>query len=170
MRTIMVPAHSLQVRPVAQAELDAVLGVYRRCEDFLALGPVPAASLTMVLHDLAQAADDGSIFCGICTLEGAMVGVVEYAPKPSKGDSKCACLSLLMLAREHRSRGIGSAVLAAVETELRENSQVAAIVAPVQVNNPRALAFWQRHGYRVVSGPELQPDHTTVLTLRKDLP
>jgi hypothetical protein len=37
------------------------------------------------------------------------------------------------------------------------------------VNNPLAVQFWQRMGYRIVGGPTLMPDQTTVFDLRKDL-
>ncbi len=170
MTTISARGASLQVRPVTHANLDDVLDVYRRSEDFLALGPAATASLEMVLDDIDLAKREGAIFCGIYTADNSMVGVVEYTGSPFNGDPHCACLCLLMVARDYRNRGIGQAVLSAVETELRSDSQVSAIVAGVQVNNPRALAFWQRHGYRIVSGPEIQHDQTTVLGLRKDFP
>jgi ribosomal protein S18 acetylase RimI-like enzyme len=150
--------------------LDAVLDVYRHSEDFLALGPTATASLAMVLDDIDLAKREGGVFCGIYAADNTMVGVVEYIASPFNGDPHCACLCLLMIARDHRNRGIGQAVLSAVETELRSDPQVSAIVAGVQVNNPRALAFWQRYGYRIVSGPEVRPDQTTVLGLRKDFP
>jgi ribosomal protein S18 acetylase RimI-like enzyme len=39
----------------------------------------------------------------------------------------------------------------------------------VQVNNPRAARFWQRHGYRIISEPRLHPDQTIAVDLRKDI-
>lgn len=167
---ITVRGARLQVRPVTQADLDAVLEVYRHCEDFLALGPAATASLAMVLDDIDRATLEGGVFCGIHAEDDTMVGVVEYIAGPFNGDPHCACLCLLMIAREHRNRGIGPAVLSAVEAELRSDPRVSAIHAGVQVNNPRALAFWQRNGYRVVGGPEVRTDQTTVLGLRKDFP
>ena len=46
----MIPRFSL--RPVTPTDLDAVLEVYRLCEDFLALGPVATASMEMLQKDL----------------------------------------------------------------------------------------------------------------------
>jgi len=43
-----------------------------------------------------------------------------------------------------------------------------AVIFP-QVNNPQAVSFWQKYGYRIVSGPTLVPDQTTVFGLRKDI-
>ncbi len=48
-----------------------------------------------------------------------------------------------------------------------KDAQVTAILSGVQVNNPQAVQFWQKQGYRIVSGPTLMPDQTTVLGLRK---
>ena len=41
---------------------------------------------------------------------------------------------------------------------------------PENENQRNFHDFLRRHGYRVVSGPELQPDQTTAFRLRKDFP
>jgi ribosomal protein S18 acetylase RimI-like enzyme len=56
---------SLEIRRVTDDDLDAVLDVYRECEDFLALGPVPLASMEMVRSDIATSQGEGGLFCGI---------------------------------------------------------------------------------------------------------
>jgi ribosomal protein S18 acetylase RimI-like enzyme len=43
------------------------------------------------------------------------------------------------------------------------------ILAGVQVNNPHAMRFWQRNGYRIVSEPKLYPDQSIAVDLRKDV-
>ena len=166
---IKIQDRSLEIRPITPDELDAVLDVYRQCEDFLALGPVATASMEMVLKDLEISRDEGGIFCGIYTPEGKMIGVIDYVLCNFEGDPQAAYLSLLMVAGPFRDKGIGYTVVEAVEKEIRKNLQVNKILAGVQVNNPRALQFWQRNGYRVVSEPKLHPDQTTAVDLRKDL-
>ncbi len=52
MTNISVPSYGLRIHPVSPEGLDAVLDVYRQCEDFLALGPIAAASMEMVLKDI----------------------------------------------------------------------------------------------------------------------
>jgi hypothetical protein len=74
-----------------------------------------------------------------------------------------------MIALPFRRRGIGKAVVNAVESEIRKDSRITAIFSGVQVNNPPAIQFWQKNGYKIISGPELMPDQTTVFGLRKDL-
>lgn len=166
--TMLIRNNSFEIRPIAQEDLDAVLEVYRQCEDFLALGPVSTASMAMVLKDLEIAEHEGGIFCSIYTADGKMVGIVDYVPCNFEGDPHAAFLSLLMIAAPFRGQGIGAAVVEAIENEVRKDTQITTILSGVQVNNPQAIKFWQRHGYRIVSGPICHPDQTTAFDLRKD--
>ena len=175
MITIIHNTTPLQIRPVNQADLEAVLEVYRQCEDFLALGPVPTASMAMVRSDLELSKNIGATFCGIHALEGSlsgrtgMIGVLDYVPNHYQGNPQAAYLSLLMIAAPFRGRGIGEAVVAAVEAEIKKDASVNVILAGVQVNNSGAIRFWQRMGYRITSAPKLYPDGTTAVDLQKDL-
>lgn len=169
MITAPINDNILEIHPIAEGELDAVFEVYQECEDFLALGPVAKASLEMVLKDIEISKEEGGIFCGIYWSDGRMIGVVDYVPNHYQADRHIAYLSLLMIAAPYRNRRIGKAVVDAVEKEICKDPQVTSILAGVQVNNPFAVQFWQRMGYRIVSEPKLMPDQTTVFDLRKDL-
>ena len=166
---IAVGDQTFEIRPIAQEDLGAVLEVYRQCEDFLALGPVPTASMEMVLKDLEISKEEGGIFCGIFSQDGKMIGVIDYVPRDYKGDPDCAYLALLMIGAPYRSQGLGQAVVEAFEDEIRKDARIKTIMSGVQVNNPQAIKFWQRQGYRIVSGPILHSDQTTAFDLRKDL-
>lgn len=167
--TITIPAYSLEIRPIVPDELDSILHVYEQCEDFLALGPVSTASMDMVLKDLEISKAEGGIFCGIYGTGGHMIGVIDYVPSNYQGDEHAAYLSLLMIAAPFRSQGIGKAVVESIEREIQKEPAIQIILAGVQVNNRQAVKFWQRNGYRIMSGPTLMPDQTTVYGLRKDL-
>jgi ribosomal protein S18 acetylase RimI-like enzyme len=169
MTTVMIQDNSFEIRPITQDDLAAVLDVYRQCEDFLALGPVPTASMEMVLSDVEHSQKEGGVFCGIYAADGEMMGIVDYVPSNFEGNPQSAFLSLLMIALPFRRQGLGKAVVKAVESEIRKDSRITAILAGVQVNDPPAIQFWQKNGYKIVSGPELLPDQTTVFGLRKDL-
>jgi ribosomal protein S18 acetylase RimI-like enzyme len=169
LKMLFAPYGSLEIRPVSCDELEAILQVYKQCEDFLALGPVPTASMEMVMQDIEMSRQEGGTFCGIHIASGEMIGVVDYVPAGYQGDPHTACLELLMIAAPYRKGGVGRAAVKMVEAEIRNNVQVSIILAGVQVNNPLAVKFWQRQGYRIVSGPALMPDQTTVYGLRKDL-
>jgi ribosomal protein S18 acetylase RimI-like enzyme len=159
----------LEIRPAAQNDFDAVLEVYRQCEDFLALGPVATASMEMVLKDIEISKSEGGIFCGIFSADGKMIGVVDYVPRDYQGNPRAAFLSLLMIASPFRNQGIGKAVLDAIENEIEKDAKVTVILSGVQVNNPQAARFWQRNGYRIVSEPKLYPDQTIAVDLQKDM-
>jgi ribosomal protein S18 acetylase RimI-like enzyme len=166
--TMLIPRHSLSIRPIAEEDTEAVLEVYRQCEDFLALGPVSTASLEMVLKDIEMSRAQAGVFCGIYAANGKMIGIVDYVPKNWEGDPSVAFLALLMIGAPFRGQGIGATVVEAVENEIRKDAGITAIASGVQVNNPQAIKFWQRHGYRIVSEPILHPDQTTAFDLRKD--
>jgi ribosomal protein S18 acetylase RimI-like enzyme len=165
---IRIRDYSLEIHPIAQDDLDAVLDVYKQCEDFLALGPRPTASMEMVLEDIEISKAEGGVFCGIYTTDGKMIGIVDYVPGNYRGERHTAFLELLMIAASFRKQGIGKAVVKAVEDEIRRDAKVETILSGVQVNNPQAVQFWQRNGYRIVSEPKLHPDQTTAVDLRKD--
>lgn len=158
------------VRPVGVAEADEILAVYRQCEDFLALGPQPNASLDMVLADLQHSLEEGGTFCGIYAAHDVMLGVVDFVRRGFEGDASRAFLSLLMIAAPWRSQGLGASIVRLIEAEIRLDEHITAIDSGVQVNNPAAIRFWQRQGYTITGGPELLPDQTTVFHLRKTLP
>lgn len=156
------------LRPVNEDDLDALMDVYRQCEDFLALGPQPWASELMVLADLAHSREMAGVFCGIF-VNDRMAGVVDYVPAGYEGQLNRAFLSLLMIAGPWRGGGLGAAVVAAIEGIIRRNPAVTAILSGVQVNNPVGIAFWQRMGYSTVSGPKRQQDTTVCFDLLKKL-
>lgn len=168
MITFRIEDRCFEIHPVSPDELGDVLHVYRQCEDFLALGPVAAASMEMVLKDLEISREEQGIFCGIYSEGGAMIGIVDYAPRGFEGDPHAAFLSLLMIDSSFRNQGIGKAVVEAVEQEIRKDSSITALYSGVQVNNPMAVRFWERNGYAIVSEPRLMPDQTTAVALRKD--
>jgi len=165
---IQLPDLYFEIHPVTHADLSATLHVYKQCEDFLALGPVAVASMDMVLKDIEMSENEGGIFCGIYKADGEMIGVIDYVPNHYKGEPSQAFLELLMIAAPHRDQGVGKAVVEAVEAEIRKGEKVSAIFSGVQVNNPQAIKFWQRNGYRIISRPTLFPDQTTAFGLRKD--
>jgi ribosomal protein S18 acetylase RimI-like enzyme len=166
---ISIPDYSLEIHPITQDDLDAVLDVYKQCEDFLALGPVSTASMDMVLKDIENSKAENGIFCGIYITDGKMIGVLDYVPCNYRSEAQTAFLELLMIAASFRKQGIGKAVVEAFENEVRKDAKVSTILSGVQVNNPQAVKFWQRNGYRIASEPKLLPDQTTAVDLRKDI-
>ena len=165
---MLIRDNSFEIRTITQDDLGAVLDVYRQCEDFLALGPEPIASMAMVLKDIEISRREGGVFCGVYAGDGRMIGVVDFVPHNFEGDQHIAFVSLLMIAPSFRKQGIGTTIVKLIENEIRKDAQVTAILSAVQVNNTQALQFWQKNGYCIVGEPELQPDQTTTFRLQKD--
>lgn len=162
-------ANGYTVRPVQESELDAILEVYRQCEDFLALTPVPTATMEMVRGDLAISAQNGGLFCGIYAPDGLMVGVLDLIPKGFERNPHHAFIELMMISRPHRNGGLGAMVTAAAEQYVMQDTQVSAMFTAVMVNNIGGQRFWERQGYDYISEPQLQDDGTTSRYLRKNL-
>jgi len=160
---------SFRIEPVSESSSSLVLEVYRQCEDFLALGPVHSASMEMVLADLRASEAEGGCFCGIYNLQGEMTGILDYLPSHYQGDRQKACISLLMIALPHRSRGTGRQIVAIVEAYLKERYEVKSVFAHVQTENTGALRFWNGCGYHRISDADPRPDGTTVYHLCKNL-
>lgn len=165
-----VDSDAFIIRPFdgTEADLMAVLEVYRQCEDFLALGPVATASVEMVQNDLALSKEMGGVFNLICSAStGEVWGIVDYVISGFEGNPEAAYLSLLMIAAPCRSKGLGAAVVRSVEQTMCELGHPREIQAGVQVNNPKAIRFWQRMGYQIVSGAQAMPDGTVAYHLWK---
>jgi RimJ/RimL family protein N-acetyltransferase len=168
MPSALIETDTLLIRPYRPEDLEAVLEVYRQCEDFLALGPVATASLEMVQADLRLSESQGGTFCVILErASGEMLGVLDFVPAGWEGNPRAAYLALLMIAAPHRSNGIGAEVVGLVEGLITRDGQIEVIHAGVQVNNPGAIRFWQRMGYEIVSPPRDYPDGTTGYDLAK---
>lgn len=158
--------------PIEAEDFAAVLEVYRQCEDFLSLGPQAEASPDMVSTDIQHSKESGGIYCGIFLLdapEKPMVGIVDFSLSGNNGYSDQTFLSLLMIARPYRSRGIGSEVVRLVEAEIKKNPEINKIISGVQVNNPEGIRFWNLMGYQINSGAEPQADGTIAYDLLKKI-
>ena len=163
------------IRQLNEEDLDAILNVYKLCEDFLALGPDASASRSMVLADLEHSRQQGGIFCGIFEglpgLPGTenLVGVLDFIACPTCPTQEKAFLELLMIAAPYRGLGLGAKVVHWLETKLRLDAGIRVIGSAVQVNNPSAIHFWHQMGYRITSGPTTQKDQTVTYALEKEL-
>ncbi len=165
--TLSTPTFTLRQLAETDAAVAAVLEIYRGCEDFLALGPVATASAAMVRADFAISRGAGGIFCGIYDSTGRMVGILDFIPSGFEGDPACAFLELLMIAAPYRGQGLGERVVCAVEEVIWRDRRITTIRSGVQINNPGAIRFWQRMGYRITGEAVDFDDGTTAFPLCK---
>ena len=74
-------AATLEIRPLAENELQSTLEVYKQCEDFLTLGPVPFASMEMVQADRDHSKKENGVYCGIWNEDNKQIGVIDFIPE-----------------------------------------------------------------------------------------
>ena len=160
---------SFKIAPIAKSQFPHVLAVYQQCEDFLALGPIPKASMDMVKADIEHSKEEKGLFCGIFDLKENLMGIVDFVPNMFEGNPGNAFISLIMIAKPHRNKGLGEKAIEAIENKIREDRQVKVILSAVQTNNQRAIHLWKELGYAILGGPEPRPDKTVVYQLRKNL-
>ena len=156
------------IRPITDADLPAVLEVYRLSEDFLALGPNPFASMEMIAADRELSRDEGGEYCGLFDEEGNLMGVFDFIRSGFEGDANCAFIELLMIGSPYRVKGLGAKAVGWLICELRR-AGITRLRAGVQVNNPDAVRFWQRMGFRILSEAEKLADGTVCYKLEKTL-
>ncbi|MBN2533704.1 MAG: GNAT family N-acetyltransferase [Spirochaetales bacterium] len=156
----------LEIRPVKTDEMETVFQIYRECEDFLELGPVPKASMDMVIADIDSSKEENRFYCGIIENK-IMAGIIDFCSGNYSDKPNQAYLALLMIAKPYRKRGLGTRVVTLIESEIIKNKKIEYIYSGVQVNNGEAIKFWKRNGYQIYAGPELMEDRTIVYHLRK---
>jgi ribosomal protein S18 acetylase RimI-like enzyme len=157
----------LKVAKVTGDDLPELLSVYKACEDFLALGPDPRASVDMIEKDLADSRKEAGEYCTIRNSEGALIGVIDIILKALE-PSTCY-LMLLMIGKPWRNRGYGRMVMVALEEYLREQYGSKQLDAEVQTTNPKAIHFWKSFGFQISEMAEDQPDGTVTYAMTKEL-
>ncbi len=156
------------VRPIVDSDLPAVLEVYHQCEDFLALGPNPYASPEMVAADRELSSEHGGEYCGLFNEDDQLMGVFDFIRSGFEGDAACAFLELLMIASPYRAQGLGAKAVAWLLNELRR-AGITRLRSGVQVNNPDAIRFWQRMGFKIITDAQQMDDGTVCYQLEKIL-
>jgi ribosomal protein S18 acetylase RimI-like enzyme len=158
-----------EITAVTAKDLNSIMDVYHQCEDFLALGPQPKATMEMVLSDMEESYSTGGIYCGIRDASGKMVGILDFVPSMYLDNPEHAFILLFMIAAPCRGRGAGAEVVSALERKLADMFEAKTVFSAVQTNNSEGIAFWRKMGYSIVSEPAVQPDTTVTVVIRKDL-
>jgi len=160
---------SFKIASIAESQLSQVLSVYQQCEDFLALGPVSKASMDMVKADIDHSKEENGLFCGIFDLKDNLIGIIDFVPSMFEGKPENAFISLIMVAKPYRNKGLGRKVTEAVINKIKEDPQVRVVLSAVQTNNEQAIKFWESLGFHIIGDPEPRPDKTVVYRLGNNL-
>ncbi|WP_432561984.1 GNAT family N-acetyltransferase [Kineococcus sp. SYSU DK003] len=119
-----------------------------RADDLPALGWAGSPThLRSVAAELERAArGEVDYLAGVVTDGGdglvRAVGAVDHRATPGRG-----ALFQLVVHPDHRSQGLGTALVGALEQRVRNRGNREAYLE-VEVDNPRALALYERLGYR----------------------
>ena len=162
---ILFQTDELHVATISDRDVPAILEVYRQCEDFLSLGPVPQASTQMVQDDIEHSRGEDGQYCAIRTKHGRAVGVIDFTPNSDCRNT--SFLSLLMIAAPWRNIGYGQAVVTSLEQYLKSTYQTEQIDSAVQTNNEVAIRFWRGLGYTLLEEPCRQSDGTITYRMSK---
>jgi ribosomal protein S18 acetylase RimI-like enzyme len=154
------------VRVIEKDDLPKTLEVYKQVEDFLSLGPMPKASMEMVLADIQHSKEAGGLFCAVVDCNGNQIGVVDFVPEATKGT---AFLSLLMISHKFRNQGIGKAIVKALESYLIQTYGTHTIESGVQTNNEPGIMFWKKCGFQIGRVARSLDDGTVAYDMRKKL-
>lgn len=152
---------------VEETNIDYVFQVYKECEDFLSLGPDSRASLEMVYKDIEYSKESKGIFNLIKNENGLIIGIIDYVPNKSGENGDYCYIALIMIKSQYRNKGYGKRVLEAIEESVQRQFGINRFWASVQINNEKGISFWQDQGYTICSEPELQPDTTIVVQMKK---
>lgn len=105
---------------------------------------------------------------GVAGRDGALAGLLDAADGyPERG---ITWIGLMLFDPAARSRGLGAALVAELEREVRAAGAVA-LQLIVQAQNPRARAFWERMGFSPVGDARVRAGRLVndVAVLRRDL-
>ncbi len=164
---VILQTNTFTIRTVKKNDFPVILKAYKQSEDFLSLGPIPNASMEMVLNDIKHSKEEKGIYCGIWDLKSNLIGIIDFIPQLE--DKESSFLSLIMISADCRDKGLGGKVVQALEQYLTTKYSVKRILSAVQTNNEKAIRFWMRCGYVVNTTPEKRPDKTVVYHMKKEL-
>ena len=158
-------AGALRIHPISESDLQSVFEVYKQCEDFLSLGPVSVASIEMVKEDIEHSKRGNGIFCGISDNNG-MIGIIDFIPEIKK---YIAFLTLLMIAKPYRYKGLGLAIMNAFEKYLKTRYNSRSLESGVQINNILGINFWKKCGFIIDAIENHLPDRTIAYDMKKEI-
>jgi len=163
---ILFSVNGMKIKPFETINLISTLEVYKQCEDFLSLGPVPYASMEMVQTDIDNSVNSKGIFCCIWNESEKQIGVLDFIPEVEIG---IAFLDLLMISKQYRYNGIGTSIVKELAVYLKEKYHTKIIKSGVQTNNSIGINFWKKNGFILESIPKDMNDGTVAFQMKKTI-
>jgi RimJ/RimL family protein N-acetyltransferase len=144
----------LIIKKVSEADAAALLPVYEGSADYLDTQTPDEPSLEMVRSDLALAAQNGSVTCGIFRRDtGQPIGLISFIAHSFRGQRDYAWLSALMIQEADRLAGFGTEAYRAVEDRLFSDPAVTRIGTLLIPQFDASLRFAEKLGFERAGGP-----------------
>src|SRR5512136_2501700 len=144
----------LIIKVLSETDAETLLPVYLGSADYLDTQTPDEPSLEMVRSDLALAAENNSVTCGIFRSDTQQpIGVISFVPHSFRGQRDYAWLSLLMIQENDRLEGYGTEAYRAVENQIFGDPEVKRIGTLLIPQFDASLRFAEKMGFERAGGP-----------------
>jgi RimJ/RimL family protein N-acetyltransferase len=149
-----IETERLIIKSLSEADSATVLPVYLNSADYLETQTPDEPSSAMVQSDLALAAENGSVYCGLFRREtNEPIGVISFVPHSFRGQRDYAWLALIMIQGNDRLEGYGTEAYQAVEKVIFDDKAVTRIGTLLLPQFEASLRFAEKLGFERVGGP-----------------
>jgi ribosomal protein S18 acetylase RimI-like enzyme len=134
-----------KIRPMTRGDKPAIMKLLAATPEFK---PFEVAVAEEVIDSYLKSSYRSGYHILVAELEPLLVGYICYGPTPlTEGTWD---IYWLVVSREEQSRGIGGALMAFVEDEIKKaEGRLAVIETSSTPEYQRTRRFYQRHGYEV---------------------
>ncbi len=144
----------LIIREVSEIDAELILPVYLSSADYLDTQTLDEPSIELVRSDLALAAANHSVTCGIFRRDtGGPIGIISFVPHSFRGQRDYAWLSSLMIQENDRLEGYGTEAYRAVEELIFSDPEVTRIGTLLLPQFDASLRFAEKMGFERAGGP-----------------
>ena len=150
----IIETEHLILKPINGADAETILPVYLNSADYLDTQTPDEPSIEMARSDLALAAENNSVTCGIFRRDtGQPIGVISFVPHSFRGQRDYAWLSLLMIQENDRLEGYGTEAYQAIESVIFGDPEVSRIGTLLIPQFDASLRFAEKMGFEQMGGP-----------------
>jgi RimJ/RimL family protein N-acetyltransferase len=154
MASFQLETERLIIRELGEADVETILPVYVGSADYLDTQTPDEPSNEMARSDLAQAAENDCLYCGIFRLETQEpIGVISFVPHSFRGQRDYAWLASIMIQENDRLEGYGTEAYRAVEQVIFSDEAVTRIGTLLIPQFDASLRFAEKQGFERAGGP-----------------
>ncbi len=149
-----IETERLIIKQLTDADIEMILPVYEGSADYLDTQTPDEPSSEMVRSDLAQAAENNCITCGVFRREtNEPIGVISFVPHSFRGQRDYAWLASIMIQEKNRLEGYGTEAYRAVEDFIFSDPKVTRIGTLLIPQFDASLRFAEKQGFERAGGP-----------------